>query len=130
MSVWYQYTSGSSSRYVNHSTIKRYDSDLDPTPLDFVIRLVAEHLETDEIHLPELHRSLDGDLIDRFLRRPPAAGELWFRWDVVRVTLSADRTVEVSSIGGEGDTLPSNEDRAESTRSHNRARYEIQVTTE
>ncbi len=116
-----------------HSTIERYDSDSGLTPLDFVIQLVAKHRDTDELDLPILYQSIDGNLIDRFLRRPPAAGELRFRWDSVTVTLSADRTVEVTSIGGEGDTLPPNEGRAESARSPDNGcgpGTEIRVTNE
>lgn len=116
-----------------HSTIERYDSDSGLTPLDFVIQLVAKHRDTDELDLPILYQSIDGNLIDRFLRRPPAAGELRFRWDSVTVTLSADRTVEATSIGGEGDTLPSNEEHAESARSPDNGcgpGTEIRVTNE
>lgn len=114
-------------------TIKQYGGEPDLTPLDFVMRLVTEHRDTDVDDLPELHRYLDGDLINRFLRKPPAAGELRFRWDGVTVTLSADRTVEVTSTGGEGDTLPSNGGRAKDAQS-NDDRSEggtgIRVTTE
>lgn len=93
---------------MSHSIVEQYDGDLDLTPLDFVIQLVAKHRDTDPIDLTELHQYIDRDLVDRFLRRPPAAGELRFRWDIVTVTLSADRTVEVTT--GE---------RRENTPSHN-----------
>ena len=86
---------------MTYSTARQYDEASGVTPRDFLIEVVADHRDIDPIDLPALHRYVDGDLVDRFLRRPPGAGELRFRWDAVVVTLSADRTVEVAAVGGE-----------------------------
>lgn len=93
---------------MTRSTVEQYNEELAATPLDFVTCLVADHRNIDLADLPELHRYLNGDLINQFLRQPPAAGELRFRWDDVTVTLSADCTVEVTTTSGRNAKAQSN----------------------
>ena len=116
---------------MTRSTTEQYGEGLTVTPLDFVIRLVADHRDTDPTDLPEIHRCLDADLINRFLQQPPAAGELRFRWDGVTVTLSADRTVEVTTLGGR-DLKPSSNGGHENPHSgmDREGGTKIRVTTE
>ena len=116
---------------MNQTTTQQYDEKSAVPPLDFIISLVADHRGTDPTELPELHRYLEGDLIDRFLRQPPAAGELRFRWDDVTVTLSADRTVEVTTLGGRELKTSSDEGHERPHSGMDREKgSEIRVTTE
>lgn len=118
---------------MSRTTTGQYDEELDTKPLDFVIELVADHQGVDPIDIPSLYRYIDGILIDRFLRRPPAAGELRFRWAGITITLSADRTVEMTPAGDRGDPASPNGNKASSAQSR-RYRSEdvtqVQVTTE
>jgi hypothetical protein len=118
---------------MSRTTTGQYDEELDPKPLDFVIELVADHQGVDPIDIPSLYRCIDGVLIDRFLRRPPAAGELRFRWAGVTVTLSADRTAEIAPAGDRSDSTSPNGNKAssvQSRRSRSENVTEIRVTTE
>ena len=107
---------------MTHSTVRQYNEASGVTPRVFLIEVVADHRDIDPVDLPTLRRYVDGDLVDRFLRRPPEAGELRFRWDAVVVTLSADRTVEVTTVGGE--------EAARSRRGRSDGTGGIQVRTE
>jgi hypothetical protein len=112
---------------------EQYDEELDPKPLGFVIELVADHQNVAPVDIPSLYQYIDGDLVNRFLRRPPAAGELRFRWAGVTVTLSADRTVEVASAEDGDSSTSANGNNTDTTQSRTHRSEdvaEIQVTTE
>ena len=99
-----------------YRTIDQYNEDLAGTPLDFVISLVADHRNMDSTSLPELDKYIEGNLINRFLRQPPATGDLRFQWGESTVKLYADRTVEVATIGGKGAKVPTNRNEQKSAQ--------------
>lgn len=76
---------------------EQYDRELHGTPIDFVIKKVADHQRVEPSELPILDQSIEDTLISNFLMRPPSAGELRFQWGDVIVTLTTHRTVHVRS---------------------------------
>ena len=76
---------------------EQYDREKHGTPIDFVIKKVADHQRVDPSELPILDQSIDDTLISRFLTHPPSVGELQFQWGDVIVTVTTNRTVRVRS---------------------------------
>lgn len=81
-------------------TRKDYPEEGSQTPLDFLITLAANHTGNDPTNLPTLSDYINGDLINKFLRNPPAAGTLRFKWQSMVVLLTADKQVIIKSFDG------------------------------
>jgi hypothetical protein len=83
---------------VTRITKQDYCEDSSETPLDFLINVAASHTGNSPSSLPVLNDRINCDLINIFLRNPPAAGTLRFKWENMVVVLTADRQVIIRSF--------------------------------
>lgn len=98
------------------STRKCFTESQFTSPLDFLLSLAAEHTGNELSNLPHLFDYVDGDLVNKFLRNPPAAGEFRFKWDSMVVIMTSNKQVTIRSFGGDTRKQPTHFDKGTSQR--------------